>query len=179
MLDDVARRLIAASPMVLVASHDGDGRCDVSPRGGPAGFVADARRGSTSRSPTRRATTASTRCATSSPRARGPASSWSPAATRRCASTARPASPPTPRSSTRSRPVGKPPRTAIVVRAEEVYAHCPKAFVRSRLWDPATWTPAGELPSRPRSCSPTSATRTRTLAEEEAYLAESLRTRLA
>ena len=33
-------------------------------------------------------------------------------------------------------PVGKPPRTAIVVRAEEVYTHCPKAFVRSKLWDP-------------------------------------------
>ena len=36
-------------------------------------------------------------------------------------------------------PVGKPPRTAVVIEAEEVYAHCPKAFVRSKLWDPATW----------------------------------------
>ena len=35
-------------------------------------------------------------------------------------------------------PVGKPPRTAIVLEAEEVYAHCPKAFVRSKLWDPDT-----------------------------------------
>jgi predicted pyridoxine 5'-phosphate oxidase superfamily flavin-nucleotide-binding protein len=43
--------------------------------------------------------------------------------------------------------VGKPPRTAIVVEAEEAYAHCPKAFVRSMLWDPATWAAADELPS--------------------------------
>jgi predicted pyridoxine 5'-phosphate oxidase superfamily flavin-nucleotide-binding protein len=44
-------------------------------------------------------------------------------------------------------PVGKPPRTAIVVEAEEAYAHCPKAFVRSKLWDPATWPAAEDLPS--------------------------------
>ena len=43
--------------------------------------------------------------------------------------------------------VGKPPRTAIVVEAEEVYAHCPKAFVRSKLWDPDSWPADGELPS--------------------------------
>jgi predicted pyridoxine 5'-phosphate oxidase superfamily flavin-nucleotide-binding protein len=44
-------------------------------------------------------------------------------------------------------PVGKPPRTAIVVEAEEVYAHCPKAFVRSRLWDPDTWPDPADLPT--------------------------------
>ena len=44
-------------------------------------------------------------------------------------------------------PVGKPPRTAIIVRAEEVYTHCPKAFVRSKLWDPATWPDAATLPT--------------------------------
>ena len=27
----------------------------------------------------------------------------------------------------------------IVLEPEEVYAHCPKAFVRSQLWDPASW----------------------------------------
>jgi hypothetical protein len=44
-------------------------------------------------------------------------------------------------------PVGKPPRTAVVVRAEEVYAHCAKSFVRSRLWDPSTWPDPAGLPS--------------------------------
>ena len=43
--------------------------------------------------------------------------------------------------------VGKPPKTAIVVRAEEVYTHCPKAFVRSKLWDPDTWPDPATLPT--------------------------------
>jgi PPOX class probable FMN-dependent enzyme len=38
-LDPLCRRFIAASPIVLVASHGGDGRLDISPKGDPAGFV--------------------------------------------------------------------------------------------------------------------------------------------
>jgi hypothetical protein len=33
------------------------------------------------------------------------------------------------------------------VEAEEVYAHCPKAFVRSRLWDPDSWPDPATLPT--------------------------------
>jgi uncharacterized protein len=38
-LDDGTRAILAASPFVLLATADAGGRCDVSPRGGPAGFV--------------------------------------------------------------------------------------------------------------------------------------------
>jgi PPOX class probable FMN-dependent enzyme len=38
-LDDGCRRVIAVSPLVLVGTAAADGRCDVSPRGGPPGFV--------------------------------------------------------------------------------------------------------------------------------------------
>jgi hypothetical protein len=38
-LDDGLRAVLAASPFVLLATADADGRCDVSPRGGPPGFV--------------------------------------------------------------------------------------------------------------------------------------------
>jgi uncharacterized protein len=38
-IDESARRLIAASPFCLVATADAQGNCDVSPRGGPPGFV--------------------------------------------------------------------------------------------------------------------------------------------
>jgi len=38
-VDAGAAALIAASPLVLVATSDEHGRCTVSPRGGPAGFV--------------------------------------------------------------------------------------------------------------------------------------------
>ena len=38
-LDDGLRTVIALSPFVLLATADADGRCDVSPRGGPPGFM--------------------------------------------------------------------------------------------------------------------------------------------
>jgi uncharacterized protein len=38
-LDDTARRFVAASPFCLVSTAAADGTCDVSPRGGPPGFV--------------------------------------------------------------------------------------------------------------------------------------------
>lgn len=43
---------------------------------------------------------------------------------------------------------GHRPRLAMVVEVEEVFFHCAKAFLRSSLWDPATWPGQGELPSR-------------------------------
>ena len=38
-LDDVSRRFISRSPFVLVGTSSAEGRFDVSPRGGPPGFV--------------------------------------------------------------------------------------------------------------------------------------------
>jgi predicted pyridoxine 5'-phosphate oxidase superfamily flavin-nucleotide-binding protein len=38
-LTEQARWLIGCSSLVLVAGADAEGNCDVSPRGGPAGFV--------------------------------------------------------------------------------------------------------------------------------------------
>jgi PPOX class probable FMN-dependent enzyme len=178
MLDDAARALIAASPLCLIGSHDAEGRADVTPRGGPAGFVTvldddhvaipDATGNNRldtltnvivsghagvlflipGRDQTLRVNGRA--CVTADPEVLG-------------ALTA----------------VGKPPRSAIVVRADEVYAHCPKAFVRSKLWDPATWPSAGSVPSAAEVMLAHRRDPTRTLAEEEAYLAESLRTRLA
>ena len=42
---------------------------------------------------------------------------------------------------------GKDPRSVVVVTAERVYTQCPKALVRSRLWDPASQLPESALPS--------------------------------
>ena len=41
----------------------------------------------------------------------------------------------------------KLPQLAIVVETEEVFFHCPKAFRRSTLWEPATWLDRDALPS--------------------------------
>lgn len=44
-------------------------------------------------------------------------------------------------------PVGRPPVTAIVVQAEEVYPHCPKSLMRAHAWQPENWLPADAQPS--------------------------------
>lgn len=42
---------------------------------------------------------------------------------------------------------GKLPISVMVVRTEEVYLHCAKAFLRSGLWDPSTFIERGSFPS--------------------------------
>ena len=43
---------------------------------------------------------------------------------------------------------GHRPVLAIVVEIEEVFHHCQKAFLRSRLWDPESWEPERRVPRR-------------------------------
>jgi PPOX class probable FMN-dependent enzyme len=42
---------------------------------------------------------------------------------------------------------GKAPRSVIVVSVERVYYQCPKAIVRSKIWDPVTWIDRKSLPT--------------------------------
>lgn len=39
------------------------------------------------------------------------------------------------------------PKLAVVVEVDEIFAHCPKAFQRSGLWDSAQWVDADSVPS--------------------------------
>jgi predicted pyridoxine 5'-phosphate oxidase superfamily flavin-nucleotide-binding protein len=36
---------------------------------------------------------------------------------------------------------GHRPQIAMVVHIEQIFFHCAKAFMRSRLWEPDTWRP--------------------------------------
>ncbi|MFI6447670.1 MSMEG_1061 family FMN-dependent PPOX-type flavoprotein [Kitasatospora sp. NPDC050543] len=145
-INEVSRRLIGCASLVLIATADAAGRCDVSPRGGPPGLVSvldehtlaipDAtgnkrldslhniletgRIGLLFVIPGRDTTL----------RLNG----------RACVST-------DPRLLEQLTPVGKPPLSAIVVRAEEVYPHCPKAFLRSAAWKPGKWLSSEDAPS--------------------------------
>lgn len=179
-LDEMVRRLIAVAPLVLVASHGVDGRCDVTPRGGPPGFVTvldDDHVAIPDATGNNRIDTLRNVVATGHAAllflipGRGQTLRVNGAA---CVTDA-------PALLDRLTPVGKPPKSAIVVRADEVFAHCPKAFVRSRLWDPASWPGAEDQPTQAevshahlRRADPTL-----TVAEVERQQAESLRTRLA
>jgi PPOX class probable FMN-dependent enzyme len=145
-IDEMCRRLIAAAPMLFVATFSEQGACDVSPRGGPPGFVTvldDGNLAIPDATGNRRLDTLENVVATgraglifvipgrdTTLRVNG----------RACVSAQ-------PDLLARVRSVGKPPRTVIVVEPEEVYAHCPKAFVRSKLWDPASWPEGDSLPS--------------------------------
>jgi hypothetical protein len=62
---------------------------------------------------------------------------------------------------------GHRPQLALVVEIEQIFFHCMKAFMRARLWEPASWAPDA-LPSYARlvkSVQPAE----ETLAELERY----------
>jgi uncharacterized protein len=178
VLDDAAVRLIAASPLVLVSSHDADGRCDVTPRGGQLGFVTvldEQHLAIPDATGNRRLDTVTNVVATGQAGLLFliPGRDQTLRVNGRACVTAHPDV------LARVEAVGKPPRTVIVVRADEVYAHCPKAFIRSHLWDPATWPSLEGVPSPAEVMLAHLRDPKRTLAEEQEYLAEALRSRLA
>src|SRR3954447_10541279 len=145
-IDATCRRLIAAAPLVLVGTAAADGRCDVTPRGGPPGFVTvldDGHLGIPDATGNKRLDSLANlvesghagllfvipgRPETLRVNGRACVSADADLLERLTA-------------------VGKPPRSALVVAAGEVYAHCPKAFIRSRLWQPETWPSAEDLPA--------------------------------
>lgn len=177
-LDEMARRLIALTPLVLVASHQADGRCDVTPRGGQPGFVTvldDDHLAIPDATGNNRLDTLQNVVATGQAGLLFliPGRDWTLRVNGAACITASPAV------LDRLAPVGKPPHSAIVVAAEEVYTHCPKAFVRSRLWDPATWPAPDDQPSPAEVTLAHLRDPDLTVAEVERQQAESLRTRLA
>lgn len=145
-LTDQTRRLIGLSALVLIASADADGNCDVSPRGGPAGFVAvlDERTVAipdatgNKRLDTLQNVVATGRAGllfvvpgrTTTLRVNG----------RACVSAR-------PDLLAQLTPVGKPPASALVLGIEEVYPHCPKSLLRSGAWKPEQWLPADAQPT--------------------------------
>jgi PPOX class probable FMN-dependent enzyme len=145
-IDELCRRLIAAAPMLFVATFSSEGHGDVSPRGGQPGFVTvldDKHLAIPDATGNRRLDTLEN--VVSSGRVALifviPGRDTTLRVNGHAAVTAAPGL------LERLAPVGRPPKTAIVVEAEEVYTHCPKAFVRSKLWDPDSWPDAATLPT--------------------------------
>ncbi|WP_448610566.1 pyridoxamine 5'-phosphate oxidase family protein [Geodermatophilus sp. URMC 60] len=145
-LDELDRQWLAASPFCLVATSGVDGSCDVSPKGDPPGFalVLDDRTiALPERAGNRRAD--GYRNVLANPHVgllfvipgRGD--------TLRVNGRARLTRDP----ALLDRMVvrGHRPLMALVVEVEQVFSHCAKAFLRSELWEPASWAP-GAVPSR-------------------------------
>lgn len=73
---------------------------------------------------------------------------------------------------------GKRPVLAIGVEVEEVFLHCAKAFLRSRLWQPAHWPDRGELPEPARMLLDHARPPGMTLEQMQRRLADGYRTTL-
>jgi PPOX class probable FMN-dependent enzyme len=145
-LHELDREWLAASPLCLIATSAADGTCDVSPKGDPPGFthVIDERTIAIPDRPGNRRVDGF-RNILENPqvglvfvvpgrgdtlRINGDAQLLSDAPF------------------FDDMVVGRHrPRLALVVEVREVFYHCSKAFLRSKLWDPESWD-ASALPSR-------------------------------
>jgi PPOX class probable FMN-dependent enzyme len=145
-VNGLTQQFIERSPFVCVATVDPDGGLDVSPRGDPAGFVRvlDERtllipeRPGNRIADTLRNLLADTRIALlflipgvgDTFRVNGravitdDAELLAPSAVD-----------------------GKAPKLGLLISVEEAYTHCPKAFIRSGLWNPDLHIDRSELPS--------------------------------
>lgn len=147
-LHELDREWLAASPFCLVATSAADGSCDVSPKGDPPGFVRvldDTTVAVPERLGNKRAD--GYRNVLSNPHV-GLISIV-------------PGRGDTLRINGRAHLVsdapwfddmvvkGHRPVLALVVEVDEVFHHCAKAFMRSRLWHPETWDPMA-VGSRPQ-----------------------------
>ncbi|TAJ31329.1 pyridoxamine 5'-phosphate oxidase family protein [Bosea sp. (in: a-proteobacteria)] len=174
-LDSFCRDFIAISPFLVLATSDGAGNADASPRGDAPGFVRvlDER---TLLIPDRRGNNrvdsfgnvlaspgvgllfmvpgiAETLRVNGKARATRDAALLAPSAVQE-----------------------RPPLTGLLVAVEEAFFHCGKALIRSKLWDPAAQVPRSSFPTLGRIV----AEQTKMVDAEEAdrNLAEAYRSRL-
>ncbi|MEU6863924.1 MSMEG_1061 family FMN-dependent PPOX-type flavoprotein [Streptomyces sp. NPDC046876] len=145
-IHDVARAFIQSSSLVFIATAGADGRCDVTPRGGPAGFVAvldESTLAIPDATGNRRLDSAHNIVETG----RAGLIFLVPGRGATLRVNGRACVTADPRLLEQLTPVGKPPRSAIVVEVEEAYQHCPKAFLRSGAWKPEEWLAEDAVPS--------------------------------
>jgi uncharacterized protein len=145
-LNDLTRQFIEASPFLCLATCDGDGRCDVSPRGDPAGFVAivDERTLVLPERPGNRLAD-SLRNVLANPNVGLLFIVPGVGDTLRVNGRARLVT-----DAELLRPLaveGKAPKLGLLIEIDEVFTHCSKAFLRARLWDADRFVDRSELPS--------------------------------
>ena len=143
-ISDHYRAFVEASPFVVVATSGPDG-LDCTPRGDPAGFVRVVDR-QTVMMPDRRG---NNRLDTLRNLVRDPRIALLfliPGEGRTLRINGRAVIDTDPELCASFTMEGKVPRSVIVVTAERVYTQCPKALIRSKLWNPAAHADPG-LPS--------------------------------
>ena len=145
-LDIHCRTFIGRSPFVLIASADGAGRMDISPKGDPAGFVRvldDHTLAIPDRPGNQRFDTL--RNLIDNPRVGLIFLIPGKRETLRVSGTARIVTDPALRETMAIK--GKSPALALVVEVEEAFFHCAKCMVRSALWEAQKWPSLDGLPT--------------------------------
>jgi PPOX class probable FMN-dependent enzyme len=139
-LDQHCRDFIALSPFVTLATSGADGSCDVSPRGGPAGFVKvlDERRVAI---PDAKGNRRIDSLGNIAENAQAALLFLIPGMgeTLRVNGSASLETDPDLLEAVAVDGTGVVPQLAVVVEADEVFLHCGKALIRSKLWDTDTW----------------------------------------
>jgi PPOX class probable FMN-dependent enzyme len=145
-LDAHGRAFVAASPFVLLATAGADGRCDVSPKGDAPGFVSvlDDRHLVVPDRPGNKRLDGM-RNVLANPHVGMIFLVPGREETLRVNGRACIVRDPGLLASLAAK--GKTPLVALGVEVEECYFHCPKAFRRSELWEPARWPAPDALPS--------------------------------
>jgi PPOX class probable FMN-dependent enzyme len=144
-LNALTRPFIERSPFVCVATADPDGGLDVSPRGDPAGFVRilDDHTLLLPERPGNRIAD-SLRNLLTDPRIA--LLFLIPGVGDTFRVNGRAAITDDPELLAPSAVEGKPPRLGLLIAIEEAYTQCPKALIRSDLWNPARHVDRSELP---------------------------------
>ncbi len=145
-LNPLTRRFVELSPFVVVATGRPDGGLDVSPRGDPAGFVRilDER---TLLLPDRPGNKLADTLTNLLADARIALLFLVPGVGDTFRVNGRARIVDDPELLAASAVEGKVPRLGILVEVEEAYTQCPKALLRSELWNPERHVDRSELPS--------------------------------
>jgi uncharacterized protein len=146
-LNPLTRQFVERSPFVVVASGRPDGGLDVSPRGDPAGFVRilDDR---TLLLPDRPGNKLADTLTNLLQDDRIALLFLIPGVNDTFRVNGRARIVDDPELLTASEVEGKVPQLGILVEVEEAYTQCPKAFLRSDLWNPKRHIDRSELPSQ-------------------------------
>ncbi|MGW4761816.1 MSMEG_1061 family FMN-dependent PPOX-type flavoprotein [Streptomyces pseudogriseolus] len=148
-LTEETRALIGCASLVFIGSTDAEGRADVTPRGGPPGFVSvldDRTLAIPDATGNKRLDTLHNVVETG----RVGLLFAVPGRTTTLRVNGRAFVSARPELLDRLTAVGKPPVSAIVVRVEQAYPHCPKSLMRGNAWQPDRWLPADAQPSSAR-----------------------------
>ena len=145
-LNDLTRQFVERSPFVCVATSRPDGGLDISPRGDPAGFVRilDNRRLLIPERPGNRLADTLTNLL-ADPRIG--LLFLIPGVGETFRVNGRAAIVDDPTLLAESAVEGRIPKLGVLVTVEEAFTHCPKALIRSDLWNPERHVDREELPS--------------------------------